>query len=80
MACQAESTHQLEMLSSSPIWSASVSVAFVRRRLLDIARADGRPFNEVLQYYYAMERFPYRLGESLRGRKFSLKSARNGLA
>ncbi|MBI5576492.1 MAG: nucleotidyl transferase AbiEii/AbiGii toxin family protein [Deltaproteobacteria bacterium] len=48
--------------------------ASVRQRLLYIARADGRPFNEVLQYF-AMERFLYRLGESPHGRKFILKGA-----
>jgi hypothetical protein len=48
--------------------------ASVRQRLLDIARANGRPFNEVLQYF-AMERFLYRLGESPNGRKFVLKGA-----
>ena len=34
--------------------------ASVRQRLLNKARADKRPFNELLQYY-AMERFLYRL-------------------
>ena len=34
--------------------------ASVRQRLLNYARANGRPFAEVLQYY-AMERFLYRL-------------------
>lgn len=48
--------------------------ASVRQRLLDIARANGRPFNEVLQYF-AMERFLYRLGESPNGGKFVLKGA-----
>lgn len=48
--------------------------ASVRQRFLDIARANGRPFNEVLQYF-AMERFLYRLGESPHGRKFILKGA-----
>jgi len=48
--------------------------ASVRQRLLDIARANGRPFNEVLQYF-AMERFLYRLGESPIGGKFILKGA-----
>ena len=33
--------------------------ASVRQRLLNKARADQRPFNELLQYY-AMERFLYR--------------------
>ena len=34
--------------------------ASVRQRLLNKARADQRPFSELLQYY-AMERFLYRL-------------------
>jgi hypothetical protein len=34
--------------------------ASVRQRLLNRARSDKRPFNELLQYY-AMERFLYRL-------------------
>lgn len=34
--------------------------ASVRQRLLNEARARGRPFNELLQYF-AMERFLYRL-------------------
>jgi hypothetical protein len=48
--------------------------ASVRQRLLDISRANGRPFNEILQYF-AMERFLYRLGECPHGRKFVLKGA-----
>jgi len=34
--------------------------ASVRQRLLNKARASGRPFSELLQYF-AMERFLYRL-------------------
>jgi hypothetical protein len=34
--------------------------ASVHQRLLNIARATGRPFDEVLQYF-AMERYLYRL-------------------
>jgi hypothetical protein len=34
--------------------------ASVRARLLNRAKAEDRPFNELLQYY-AMERFLYRL-------------------
>jgi hypothetical protein len=36
--------------------------ASVRQRLLNIARATGRPFNDVLQRF-AMERFLYRLAQ-----------------
>jgi len=48
--------------------------ASVRQRLLNHARAEGRPFNEVLQYF-ALERFLYRLGRSLYRRQFVLKGA-----
>lgn len=37
--------------------------ASVRDRLLNLARKDKRPFNELLQYY-SMERFLYRLSLS----------------
>lgn len=37
--------------------------ASVRQRLLNRARADGRPFQELLQYF-AMERFMYRPANS----------------
>lgn len=46
----------------------------VRQRLLNEARASGRPFNEVLQYF-AMERFLYRLSRSPHAAKFILKGA-----
>lgn len=46
--------------------------ASVRARLLNKAKADGRPFNELLQYY-AMERFLYRLSRSEFADKFVLK-------
>jgi hypothetical protein len=39
---------------------AKNTAASVRQRLLNRARSDQRPFNELLQYY-AMERFLYRL-------------------
>lgn len=58
-------------MSSEEIKDLSASV---HRRLLDRARADKRPFNELLQYY-AMERFLYRLSKSLYSRKFILKGA-----
>ena len=48
--------------------------ASVRQRLLNKARADGRPFNELLQYF-AMERFLYRLSKSSYVQKFVLKGA-----
>jgi predicted nucleotidyltransferase component of viral defense system len=48
--------------------------ASVRQRLLNYAKASGRPFAEVLQYY-AMERFLYRLSVSPHGGKFLLKGA-----
>ncbi len=48
--------------------------ASVRQRLLNYARAKGRPFNEVLQYF-ALERFLYRLGCSPYRRQFVLKGA-----
>jgi hypothetical protein len=48
--------------------------ASVRQRLLNHARAEGRPFNEVLQYF-ALERFLYRLGRSPHRHQFVLKGA-----
>lgn len=48
--------------------------ASVRQRLLNNARATGRPFQEVLQYF-AMERFLYRLTQSDHADKFVLKGA-----
>ena len=48
--------------------------ASVRQHLLDEARATGRPFNELLQYF-AMERFLYRLSKSPHGEQFILKGA-----
>lgn len=49
-------------------------VASVRARLLNEARMQHRPFNEVLQYY-AMERFLFRLATSSYGKSFLLKGA-----
>ena len=46
----------------------------VRQRLLNRAKSDLRPFNELLQYY-AMERFLYRLSKSTYAKKFILKGA-----
>ena len=48
--------------------------ASVRQRLLNRARNDKRPFNELLQYY-AMERFLYRLACSVHADRFVLKGA-----
>jgi len=46
----------------------------VRQKLLNKARKEKRPFQEVLQYY-AMERFLYRLSQSLHSGCFTLKGA-----
>ena len=48
--------------------------ASVHARLLNKAKKQGRPFNEILQYY-AMERFLYRLARSQYGKNFVLKGA-----
>lgn len=48
--------------------------ASIRQRLLQVAQASERPFQEVLQYY-AMERFLYRLSVSTHADKFVLKGA-----
>lgn len=48
--------------------------ASVRQRLLNVARASNRPFNEVLQHF-AMERFLYRLAASPYTDRFVLKGA-----
>jgi len=48
--------------------------ASIRQRLLDKSRIDGRPFNEILQYF-AMERFLYRLSQSPYANRFILKGA-----
>lgn len=48
--------------------------ASIRQRLLNKARGDKRPFNELLQYY-AMERFLYRLSISPYKDRFILKGA-----
>lgn len=46
----------------------------MRQRLLNKARADQRPFNELLQYF-VMERFLYRLSKSPHAHNFVLKGA-----
>lgn len=48
--------------------------ASVRQRLLNRARSDRRPFDEMLQYY-AMERFLHRLSLSDHAERFILKGA-----
>ena len=48
--------------------------ASVRQRLLDQARAQDRPFQELVQYF-AMERFLYRLARSPHADRFILKGA-----
>jgi hypothetical protein len=48
--------------------------ASVRQRLLNKSRAQGRPFQELLQYF-AMERFLYRLAKSPYSDRFVLKVA-----
>jgi hypothetical protein len=48
--------------------------ASVHQRLLNKARASGRPFNELLQHF-AIERFLYRLSISPKGTRFVLKGA-----
>jgi predicted nucleotidyltransferase component of viral defense system len=48
--------------------------ASVRQRLLNLARAQQRPFQEVLQFY-VMERFLYRLSRSHYADRFVLKGA-----
>jgi Nucleotidyl transferase AbiEii toxin, Type IV TA system len=48
--------------------------ASVRQRLLNRAKTDRRPFNELLQYY-AMERFLYRFSLSVHADRFVLKGA-----
>lgn len=48
--------------------------ASIHQRLLNKARADDRPFNELLQYF-AMERFLYRLAQSPYQDRFVLKGA-----
>jgi len=48
--------------------------ASVHQQLLNYARAEGRPFNEVLQYF-ALERFLHRLGRSPQRGQFVLKGA-----
>jgi len=48
--------------------------ASVRQKLLNKARSEKRPFGELLQYY-AMERFLYRLSQSVHSDRYILKGA-----
>lgn len=48
--------------------------ASIRQRLLNRAKKDQRPFNELLQYF-AIERFLYRLSKSSHAARFILKGA-----
>jgi len=48
--------------------------ASIRQRLLNLSKAQSRPFQEVLQFY-AMERFLYRLSRSEHADRFVLKGA-----
>jgi len=48
--------------------------ASIRQRLLNLSRAQGRPFQEVLQFF-VMERFLYRLSRSRHADRFVLKGA-----
>lgn len=50
------------------------TAASIHQRLLDRARAENRPFNELLQHF-AMERFLFRLSESEYADRFVLKGA-----
>ena len=48
--------------------------ASVRARLLNLAKAEGSDFNQVL-VRYALERFLYRLSQSAHADRFVLKGA-----
>jgi len=48
--------------------------ASVQQHILNRAKSDQRPFNELLQYY-AMKRFLYRLSQSAHAARFILKGA-----
>ncbi len=54
--------------------SSKNNPASIHQRLLNKARNEQRPFNELLQYY-AIERFLYRLSQSNHTDKFILKGA-----
>jgi len=48
--------------------------ASIHQRLLNLAREQGRPFNELVQYY-AIERFLYRFSQTSHAEHFILKGA-----
>ncbi len=48
--------------------------ASMHQRLLDIAKQNDRPFNDLVQYY-ALERWLFRLSRSSYGDRFVLKGA-----
>lgn len=48
--------------------------ASIHQRLLNLAREQGRPFNELVQYY-AIERFLYRFSQTSHAENFVLKGA-----
>lgn len=50
------------------------TAASVKQKLLNKARENGRPFNEILQYY-VMERFLFRLSKSTHNKSYILKGA-----
>ena len=52
--------------------------ASVHQRLLNMARASDRPFNELL-VYYGIERFLYRLSNSRYAERFILKGCANAV-
>jgi len=58
-------------LTKTPLKNIAASV---RQRLLNKSRSDIRPFQELVQYY-AMERFLYRLAQSLHANRFILNGA-----
>ncbi len=58
-------------MTKRPVTNVAASV---HQRLLNKARRENRPFNELLQVY-AMERFLYRLSVSRHAEKFVLKGA-----
>ena len=55
-------------------WNVSDMAASVHQRLLNKARATGRPFQELLQHF-AIERFLYRLSRTSHRDRFVLKGA-----
>ena len=66
-----EALYRGDAVNTRPIKNLPASI---RQRLLNKAKADNRPFAELLQYY-AMERFLYRLSQSQHAGRFVLKGA-----